>query len=93
MSTLKGRQALEQMSPLTREVLDRLNLLHQQDWPFEQKADVQSRMMAMLTPEQRAVVEREALRAAIDLQHSNPAQGNRAARRKARLVRARRGSK
>lgn len=93
MSVLQGRKVLAAMSPLTVEVLNRLNLLHQQDWPFEQKQAVQEQMMRQLTPEQKAIVERETLAAAMGLQFSNPAQGNRAARRKARIERARRGRK
>jgi len=89
MSTLKARQTLAEMSPLTREVLDRMNLLHQQPWPFEQKQAVQEQMMRMLTPEQKAMVEREALKAAIDLQFVDPKQGNRAERRKLRAARGR----
>lgn len=93
MSTLQGRKALERLSPITREVMERMNLLHQQDWTFEQKQAVQEQMMRQLTPEQKAIVEREALAAAMALQFSNPAQGNRETRRRLRIERARRGRK
>lgn len=89
MSTLKVRQTLAQMSPLTREVLDRINLIQQQPWTFEQKQGVQERMMAMLTPEQKADIEREALRTAMDMSAMMQANGNRAERRKARAARGR----
>jgi hypothetical protein len=84
MSTLKAKQAIEAMSPITREYLARTEAIVRQDWPFEQKQAVQAELTAMLTPEQREIVEREALKCAIDLQYSNPKQGNRAARRKSR---------
>jgi hypothetical protein len=84
MSVLFAKQQIEQLSPITREVFDRLNLLHQQDWSPEQKQEIQAQMMAMLTPEQRATVERETVRAAINLQFANPKQGNRQVRRNLR---------
>jgi hypothetical protein len=81
MSTLKVRRAVAELSPLAREVFERLNLIHAQDWPFAQKQAVQEQMMGMLTPDQKAQVERETLRCAINLQAMNSKEGNRATRR------------
>lgn len=81
MSTLKVRRTVAELSPLALEVLERLNLVHSQDWPFEQKQAVQEQIMAMLTPDQKQTIEREYLKCAITLQATHPKNGNRATRR------------
>lgn len=81
-STIHARRAVEALSPITREFFNRLALLEHQAISNAEKLAIQAEMAQVLTPEQRAIVEREALAAAIELQHALPSRGNRAERRK-----------
>jgi hypothetical protein len=81
-STINAVRVVQNLSPITREFFDRIQKLEAEPISNEQKIKIRAQMSAVLTPEQRAIVEREALAAAIELQHSVTTRGNRAERRK-----------
>lgn len=81
-STLHAKQAIAELSPITLEFFGRMQMLESAPYTNAQKVEIRAKMASMLTPAQRAIVERESLRAAIELQHSRPERGNRAERRK-----------
>lgn len=83
-SALRHKRAVAELSPVTREFFNRIALLEQQPITGHEKEVIKMQMVQLLTPEQRAIVEREAMRAAMELASCNPAQGNRAQRRSKR---------
>lgn len=78
---LNAKRAMSHFSPITREYINRMNLIEKQPMTRDEKITLTARMTQLLTPEQKETIERECMRAAIELQHSNPERGNRAARR------------
>ena len=76
------RNALAGMSPVTREFIRRVEELHQRtDITGEQKIMAQTLLAQGLTPDQRAEVEAQTMRAALAVQFHDPKQGNRKRRR------------
>lgn len=78
---LNARRLLAGMSPITRRYVEMSNQLNAAPLSGAERLRAMEIFTKELTPDQRALVERECMKAAIDAQRYDTRRGNRATRR------------